>query len=622
MNSMERLHEMTMTRELAARADAVNETERTAELTFSSETPYERWFGPEILDHSEGSVDLTRLQEIGVLLFNHDADKPIGKVEKVWIGDDSRGHALVRFDTDEESDRIFQKVSGGSLRGVSVGYRIKDYNTIKDGEKSKDGRFAGPAVVVTQWEPLEISIVSVPADAGVGVGRSIEDLKGMNTNMNNKHETMNETEMKKEMDLNQPDVQKDAASKTDIQDAIKQERMRSAEITKLCRSFDLNPDDYIAKGLTLEETRAEVLKELAKKSTPVSVEVTSDESEKFRAAAADGLAMRAGIDISKPADGAESFRGVSLMRLAYDICEREGGKPNRMDNETLLRSVFSGGSGAFPNILANVGHKALMKGYNEVPATFQYWTSKGSNPDFKPSTRVGLGAADELLPMTEMGEFKSSETADMGQQTTVHTFGREWTLTRKAIINDDLSVLARLPAAYGAAARRTINKKAYELLTSGAGIFTSAHKNSGTGALSIESLKAAKAAMSKQKDPSGKMYLNIQPVYLIVPAELEVEAATLIASAVDPTKNNAYPNPFANRLTVVADPNIEDAKAWYLAAAPGVLPGIEVTYLNGQENPTMRTFTDTDVLGIKYQIYMDFGVNLLDYRAFYKSTGE
>lgn len=610
MNSVERLHEMTMTRELAVRADAVSEEKRTAELTFSSETPYKRWFGLEILDHSENSVDLTRLQEIGVLLFNHEPAHPIGRVEKVWIGDDSRGHALVKFDADEESDRIFKKVSGGSLRGVSVGYRIKEYTQLKEGETSKDGRFKGPAVIVSQWEPLEISIVSVPADAGVGVGRSIEDLKGMNKDMDKKPEMKSQTEMKKDMDV-----------KKDIQNAIEQERTRNAEITKLCRSFEMSPDGYIEKGLTLEETRAEVLKELAKKSAPVSVNVLSDESEKFRAAAADGLAMRAGIEISTPADGAESFRGVSLMRLAYDICEREGGKPSRMDNDTLLRSVFSGGSGAFPNILANVGHKALMKGYNEVPATFQYWTSKGSNPDFKPSTRVGLGAADELLPMTEMGEFKSSETTDMGQQTTVHTFGREWTLTRKAIINDDLSVLARLPAAYGAAARRTINKQAYDLLTKGSGIFTSAHKNSGTGTLSIASLKAAKAAMVKQKDPSGKMYLNIQPVYLIVPAELEVEAATLIASAVDPTKNNAYPNPFANRLTVVADPNIEDPQAWYLAAAPGVLPGIEVTYLNGQENPTMRTFTDTDVLGIKYQIYMDFGVNLLDYRAFYKSTG-
>lgn len=79
MNSVERLHEMTMTRELAARADAVSEEERTAELTFSSEKPYKRWFGLEILDHSENSVDLTRLQEIGVLLFNHEPDHPIGE---------------------------------------------------------------------------------------------------------------------------------------------------------------------------------------------------------------------------------------------------------------------------------------------------------------------------------------------------------------------------------------------------------------------------------------------------------------------------------------------------------------------------------------------------------------
>lgn len=605
MSNMEKLHEMTMNREMAARADAVNEEARTAELTFSSETPYERWFGPEILDHSAGAVDLSRLADIGVVLFNHDADRPIGRVERAWIGDDARGHALVKFDTDDESEKIFQKVKNGFLRGVSVGYRIKEFLQLKENEVSADGRFKGPAVVVTKWEPLEISIVSVPADAGVGVGRSMEL-----------------EEKEKKMDNKEMPVMDEEKKQQEIAAAVEAERKRAADITELCRSFDMEPKDYIERGLTLDEARAAVLEELAKKKAPVQVEVKADEKEKFRAAAVDGVAMRAGVAVDNPAEGAESFRGMSLMRLAEDICERESGTRARMDSDTLLRSVFSGGSGAFPNILANVGRKALMKAYEEVPATFQFWTSKGSNPDFKPSTRVGLGAADELLPMTEAGEFKSSEMTDIGQETTVHTFGREWSLTRKAIINDDLSALARLPAAYGAAARRTINKQAYDLLTKGTGIFTAANKNTGTGALSIESLKAAKAAMSKQKDPSGKTYLNIQPVYLIVPAELEVEAATLIASAVDPSKNNAYPNPFANRLTVVADPNIEDPKAWYLAAAPGVMPGIEVTYLNGQENPTMRTFTDTDVLGIKYQIYLDFGVNLLDHRAFYKSTGE
>lgn len=174
MNSMEQLHEMTMNREMAARADAVNEEARTAELTFSSETPYERWFGPEILDHRAGAVDLSRLVDIGVVLFNHDVDRPIGRVERAWIGDDARGHALVKFDTDDESEKIFQKVKNGFLRGVSVGYRIREFLQLKEDEVSADGRFKGPAVVVTKWEPLEISIVSVPADPGVGVGRSME----------------------------------------------------------------------------------------------------------------------------------------------------------------------------------------------------------------------------------------------------------------------------------------------------------------------------------------------------------------------------------------------------------------------------------------------------------------
>ena len=64
---------------------AVEGKERTFRLSFSSEEPYERWFGPEILDHSDGAVDLTRLNEIGVLLYNHNRDAVIGKIERAWI---------------------------------------------------------------------------------------------------------------------------------------------------------------------------------------------------------------------------------------------------------------------------------------------------------------------------------------------------------------------------------------------------------------------------------------------------------------------------------------------------------------------------------------------------------
>ncbi len=131
----------------------------------------------EILDHSPGAVDLTRLNDIGVLLFNHHRDDVLGRINRAWI-ENSRGYAEVEFDTDEEAETIFQKVKSGTLKGVSVGYQIDSIEEVMPGKTSTDGRFLGPCDVARQWEPFEISIVSVPADPTVGVGRDIEENGG------------------------------------------------------------------------------------------------------------------------------------------------------------------------------------------------------------------------------------------------------------------------------------------------------------------------------------------------------------------------------------------------------------------------------------------------------------
>lgn len=150
--------------------------ERKFRLSFSSEEPYERWWGTEILEHKEGSMDLTRLNSIGCLLFNHDRDRVIGKVLRAWV-ENGRGEAEVEFDTDADSETIFQKVSGGSLKGVSVGYQVSVWEEVGANKASSDGRFTGPCSIATRWMPYEISIVSVPADATVGVGRSKENVE-------------------------------------------------------------------------------------------------------------------------------------------------------------------------------------------------------------------------------------------------------------------------------------------------------------------------------------------------------------------------------------------------------------------------------------------------------------
>lgn len=166
--------EKSLTREISdCSIRAVEGKDRTFLLSFSSEEPYTRWFGPEVLDHSEGAVDLTRLNSIGVLLFNHDRDKVIGRIERAWIEGD-RGKAEVTFDSDEKSETIFNKVQSGTLKGVSVGYIVDLWEEVMPNKQSADGKYTGPCSIARKWAPYEVSIVSVPADPTVGVGRSAQ----------------------------------------------------------------------------------------------------------------------------------------------------------------------------------------------------------------------------------------------------------------------------------------------------------------------------------------------------------------------------------------------------------------------------------------------------------------
>ena len=148
--------------------------ERKFSITFSSEEPCKRYFGIEILDHSEGCIDLTRLKEIGVVLFNHDRDNVLGKVLDVSV-QNGRGIATIEFDKDDDAEKIYKKVVNGTLKGVSIGYVVDTWEEVKVGKTSLDGRFVGPCSIAKRWVPYEISIVSVPADITVGVGRSMKN---------------------------------------------------------------------------------------------------------------------------------------------------------------------------------------------------------------------------------------------------------------------------------------------------------------------------------------------------------------------------------------------------------------------------------------------------------------
>lgn len=145
------------------RAEAVDTTARTIELSFSSDVALDRWFGIEILDHRQGSVRLDRLNNAAALLMDHNHRDMVGVVEKAWVKG-GRGYAIVRFGKSARADEIFNDVRDGIRKLVSVGYIPHEVRL----EGEKDGKATYRLV---DWEPYEISLVSVPADASVGIGR-------------------------------------------------------------------------------------------------------------------------------------------------------------------------------------------------------------------------------------------------------------------------------------------------------------------------------------------------------------------------------------------------------------------------------------------------------------------
>lgn len=603
--------------------------DRTVELSFSSEEPYERWFGTEILCHDDGCINLDRFNNgLGTVLFNHDRDAVVGHIENVWI-EDNRGKAIVRFDEDDESEKIYQKVLKGTLQGVSVGYSISRYEELIDSDsKSSNGRFTGPGYVITDWEPLEISIVSVPADPSVGVGRSVDD---------NEEEPMKGDAKAKGTEQNVPQVVPEVPESgvkgfnaDDAKKLIVAERERVSTITSLCRDFEVDGvDEFIKSGKSVAEVREVVMDVLRERNKPVSVKVGEADSDKFRMAMQDALMMSIGIPVANPAPGSNELRSMSLMELARESLVREGITVNYSDRLELAREAINSTS-SFPIALSNVANKALMQGYETAPTTFATWAGKGSNRDFKPAKRILLSEAAELKFVPEGGQFKDSQMQEAGTNVSVFTFGRTFSLTRQAIINDDLGVFNDISSKFGRAAKNKINNMVYDLLSGntvledGKALFSAERKNlAATGSeLSVVSLSAGVAAMRRQKHIGENRNLNIAPTYLIIPPELEALAYQVVKSTVDPARSNETVNPFGGRFTIVVDAALTDPHAWYLASRPTDVQTIEVTYLNGVETPRIESQTGFEVDGIKYKVAIDCNATALDFRGLYKNPGK
>lgn len=650
-SSQKKINSAAYSRHMVEQVRVISEDSRQVELSFSSEQPYERWFGIEILSHEEGAINLSRLQEVGSLLFHHGRDPNLGSIPLGRIVDTSldqdlrRGKAVVEFDNDQCSDLIFQKVKSGAIRGVSVGYRIDAYEEVKAGKSSANGRFQGPCVVATKWSPYEISIEPTPADDSVGIGRSTEQLltEGAIITMD-ENETMNQQNEKTAAAPALPAVSADQIRS----EAIAAERARSSEITAMCRDFGMDASEYLANGMNPDEVRSIILKKMkdeGQKPVPAAnIEIVADEEEKFRSAARDGQLIRMGYQVERPADGAADFRGMSLRNLAVNCLMRAGDTGQdimRMGDEELLKAVYGfDGSRAilqpdssFQSIINSTMGAVLSKGYQTANTTFQLWTGTGSNPNFKVAQRYRLSASGEPVKIKQHGEFKWDSVSDEGVGTKLDTYGKKFGFTRETFVNDDLGTLAKAIVAQTRSFKRTINRQVYEVLgknakypLDGKNLFHADHMNLGTPtALSVESLGGLYKLMSLQKDLSNKEQLNIQPRFGLFPVSLMMEARKVLTSTADPgSSNSGVVNPVQGLVTPIFDAELDkySTTAHYAAADPSDVDTVEVGYYNGKAEPTLESKVSWDILGIEYRMFQDWYVQLLDFRGLAKNNGK
>lgn len=260
---------------LTGQRPVVDEAARTVALAFSSESPYERSWGVEVLDHQRSSVKLGRLESGGPLLLDHDSRDIVGVVESVQIDADRVGRAVVRFGRSARADEAFRDVVDGIRRNVSVGYVIHD--AVQEGERS-----GTPIFRVTQWEPYEVSFVSVPADASVGVGRSAE-AEAASPQPQASAQPADNVQVQTMADNITPAVD----SAAEQQRGVSAERDRVATIIAIGEEFraygiDKMASDAVRSGQTLEAFRAAAMGAIAKAAKPsADIGMTRHETQRY-----------------------------------------------------------------------------------------------------------------------------------------------------------------------------------------------------------------------------------------------------------------------------------------------------------------------------------------------------
>lgn len=323
-------------RALQVERAAIDEAARTATLAFASEAPYERYWGIEILDTTATSMRQGRLRSGANLLCDHDTRDVVGVVESVEIGADRVARAVVRFGKSARAEEVWQDVRDGIRRNVSVGYLIHKAQLVETREGLETYR-------VTDWEPFEVSLVSVPADATVGVGRSLDALAAPQASAPATETQPPENPVKETRSMpdpvNTPVVQ------------VVETRNHAAEIAKIAASIPGGAElalRSLQAGHTVEQFQVEAMRHMSTKPLPTAdIGLTAKETRQFSV-------VRAIHALANPQDNAAQ-RAAAFEFEASQAVGSKMGKAARgffVPSEVQRRELTAGTANAGGNLVA------------------------------------------------------------------------------------------------------------------------------------------------------------------------------------------------------------------------------------------------------------------------------
>lgn len=578
----------------------------------------------EILSITPKAIRLDRLQSgAAPVLDSHRSGSTrdqIGIVTDVRI-EAGRLVADAQLSPRDDVKGIAADLAAGTSPNVSVGYRV---HASVEGNDPQGRR----TVTVTDWEPFEISLVAIPADPNTHI-RNMEGTISMD-------------------DENQIDdtTTDSTRSGSDHRD---QDSRRALEFYEIAARHRLPAEfarGHITAGSTVREFRLAALEERAAIASRVTISSRSgDENHAtldnpdFLARSIEG-ALVARMTGQRPEGASAELMGRTLLDMGAMLVQARGERPAWGNRDRLATQVMERSMGGmlatsdFPNLLTTSGNRVLNEAYRAAQTPLMGLAKRRDAVDFRALTTIKLSEAPRLSEVKEGGEVTHGSRSEAKESFKLKTYAKIFSLSRQAIINDDLGAFADSNAAFGRAAAQTEADLLVSLLTanSGNGVnlddgnplygtgATRGNKAAAGAAIGIATLNAARQALRGMKDIDGKTPINVTPKHLVVGPAKETEAEQFLATTLYPNQNSAV-NPFAGKILVSVDPRLT-GNAWRLFADPAEIATIMVAYLNGADGPMVETRLGWDVLGLEVRAVLDFGCGVNDFRGTYLNPGD